>query len=328
MNNSSDSLNNQIENSKMYHNSPLATNNYDSLSTSGSEDIIVENEITENKSDIGKTSREDFQEDHNSKNDYIGLPSEIKSKKSIDNSDVMQTLHKGKSNELLEKEKKPKIYQARTLPKSPLLLEKGSFLSVNNIEVSQSLTAIDSFYHKNSYTHIDLTSTQNMLLPNGRFNNNNYTAVSPPSSLAKCEIINNHEEVEIDSGSSNNYNQYNCNYLTSIDNEENQNNYNSFKKNGLIKNSRQNSKMNINKGYKNASSSKLVLQLKEGIMKKGIFCDKYGKYIWNGKMSTYWVVLCEDRLILFSNWKWFINNNKSDRQKKDQSVSIIKIKKK
>jgi len=320
MNNSSDSLNNQYENSpKMYHNSPLAINNYEYSSTSGSEDIVVEDEIIDNKTDAGKTSREDFQEDHASKIDYINLPNEVKSKKSIDNSDIIQSLHKGKNNELLEKEKKPKMYQARTLPKSPLLLEKGSFLSINNAEVTQSLTAIDSFYRKNSHNYIDLTSTQNMLLSNGKLSsNNNNTAFSPPSSLAKGEIVYNHEEFETDTGSNFNFSQNGYNSFISIDNEEN----NSFRKNGLIKNSRQSSKMNVNKGCKNASISKLVLQLKEGIMKKGLFCDKYGKYVWNGKMSTYWVVLCEDRLILFSNWKWFINNNKSDRQKKDQSTII------
>jgi len=94
---------------------------------------------------------------------------------------------------------------------------------------------------------------------------------------------------------------------------------NTFGRSGIIRNSQQNSKANINK---DSSLSKLVFQLKEGIMKNALFCDKYGKYVWNGRMNTYWVVLCEDRLILFSNWKWFVNNNKSDRQKKDQSTII------
>jgi len=148
---------------------------------------------------------------------------------------------------------------------------------------------------------------------------NNSTS-TPNSPVVKCEINVGHEVVEEDYSANSSLNNSNT-LIPNSRNSDNNEDHNSCIKSGIIRNSHQNSKISINK---DGSSSKLVLQLKEGILKNAIFCDKYGKYVWNGRMNTYWVVLCEDRLILFSNWKWFVNNNKSDRQKKDQSVSIIK----
>jgi len=107
------------------------------------------------------------------------------------------------------------------------------------------------------------------------------------------------------------------------------NNYNRNIKNSICseayysQNSQYFSTMNKSNINNNQNTSKFILKLKEGKMKKGKFCDKIGKYIWNGKLSTYWVILCENYLMLFSNWKWFINNNKSSGQKKDRFVSIF-----
>jgi len=177
-NNSTDSINNQYENSpKLYHNSPLSTNvkNCDLSSTYTYDHVVEENSIVDNKIYEKKISKEELQEDNSVINDENNLPYGGKSKKSIDNSDIAQMSFKNKNNEVYEKEKvekKSKIFHTLTLPKKTLFSEKNPFHYSNNIDITQSLDAIDSFYHKTSRNNIDGVNTKNILC-DGKFNNNN-----------------------------------------------------------------------------------------------------------------------------------------------------------
>jgi len=217
-NNSIDSINNQYENSpKLYHNSPLSTNvrNCDLSSTCTYDSVAEENGIVDNKIYESKISKEELQEDYNVKNDENNLPYGGKSKKSIDNSDIGQMSFKNKNNEVYEKEKfekKSKIFHTLTLPKKSLFSEKNSFHHVNNIDITQSLNAIDSFYHnKTSHNNIDHFNTKNMILCNSIFNYNNNIPVSnsvstPNSPVIKCEFNSGHEVIEEDSSNNSSYN--------------------------------------------------------------------------------------------------------------------------
>jgi len=328
-NNSNESLHqlNPIESpSKTYQNSPLSLNSqlYNFYTTEGlnNDDLLnITEENSGNKKSSKNNSRDelDFKiEDTNTNVEYQPKP-----KKSIDNSDLEQIIIKSRFNELTEKpEKKKKGLLNYTLGrKQQHLFEKGSFLSIIDSKISSSLTAIDDYNQRSLANYVDLKSTQNMLLSTAKINNNrcdntnNENSLNDTNNCINKEISIKHEEIDSRCNIDCNYIENNLNNSISLNESIN-------KKNIQCQNVQMNSKMNMNKVDKNQNISKLVLQLKEGKMKKGTFCDKTGKNVWNGKLSTYWVVLCEDRLILFSNWKWFLNNNKSDRQKKDQSTII------
>ncbi|OUM58097.1 hypothetical protein PIROE2DRAFT_16726, partial [Piromyces sp. E2] len=320
-NNSSESLNHQ-NSQKIYHNSPLAVQNYDftsNMDNSNNNEIIVEDNNKNDKVIIN--NKEKIQQVYDEKSD--DFYEQKKPKKSIDNSEIIQMLYKHKNNEYIEIEKEKVEKKSKLINiKSPLLGRgRGSFLSVTDPKVTSSVVNMNSCNNMNSLTYIDLKNTQNMLSPNIKhysnedvdshinYNSNNNSPIDIKNENKK-DIIQKNNEGDLD------YIMDEHLSVTSTDIDENKFN------NTLSKQNNTNKSPQLNKTEKNIINSKLVMQLKEGKMKEGTYYNKTGKYVWNGKLNTYWVVLCEDRLILFSNWKWFENNNKSERQKKDQSTII------
>ncbi|ORX42018.1 hypothetical protein BCR36DRAFT_416325 [Piromyces finnis] len=314
---------------RSYQSSPLATQNYDfnNIYNERDSDEYLLNGDNEDMI-INYWKEEDILEDANIEkiNDGSNIQEQKKKQKSIDNSDIVQMLFKNKNNEHMEKERKSKLLC------SPLV-GKG-YLSIANSRVSSLIGDIDHYKDKDNLTYVDLKSTQSMLLVNkptdstdeiydycnarNETTSNNYSSFNSFMDEYKKDLVSSSTESGVSYSVSNNTTNENKSLFML---NEDENRLSNMKQQHNT--SQLNLKNTLSKNEKsNKTTSKLVIQLKEGKMKKGLFCDKNGKYIWNGKLSTYWVVLCEDRLILFSNWKWFENNNKSDSQKKDQSMII------